>query len=358
MLAVRTMQGHSTHIADPLVLGWVKLRYEQSQWGFHFTTARAYRSIREYGIRPGRDCQNYGDNRQGRPDVYMSGQFRGFGGNKQTLPPYDTTGELVVAIQLQAAMEDAYTSWLTPSNAIISQAPILPQYIGQIIKVNARDPNNATWYHNMKMIKWGADKEEVDRGEKRSDSARGDPGSIEESDGPQTKKQNKPQAIRLLPREQAVVQQRARGHASLDSWHPYMLDNSLFSAEDRVAVIEVPIRRSLSYEDTDPNWSKFFGEVLRAKEVDPYWVEIRQDGFGVGYLPRFVKKVEIIKPIREDEYYEKFTRQTEMYERERADSLRRAIAAAEAIAKKKNLPQDAVKKETPRSCGGICLPRQ
>ena len=77
--AVRMMQGYSSCVVDPEKLGWVKIRYDQTRWGFHYTTVRAYRSIREHGLRPGRDCPMFGDNRRSRPDIYMSGQFRGSG---------------------------------------------------------------------------------------------------------------------------------------------------------------------------------------------------------------------------------------------------------------------------------------
>ena len=97
LISVRVMQGHSTRIVNPLALGWRKLGAEETTWGFHYTSFNNYRRIRDTGLLPGRDCQHLDGNRRGRPEIYLSGQFRGFGGKLQKLPEYKTTGEVVMS---------------------------------------------------------------------------------------------------------------------------------------------------------------------------------------------------------------------------------------------------------------------
>ncbi|MBM3968032.1 MAG: hypothetical protein FJ308_23695, partial [Planctomycetes bacterium] len=246
LLAFRANQGHS-RITKPEMLGWEKLKIEQTEWIFHFSNFANMPSIRDRGLLPGRDCQLLEGCKEGRPEIYFSGQYRGYGGSVQTLPPYSTWGEIVVCVNARQMMEDGHELWVTKSNAIISRAPVSRDYIGQIMETKSKDVCGASLYINTHMILDPSKKPKDDddlagagqdlagagRGEKRSDKDRKDP------------------PIRLISvsREEPVSPVGADKKTIA-----FRLDNSRFPSYMHDAFLDVPVRRSMDINDTDHNW--------------------------------------------------------------------------------------------------------
>ena len=114
--AIRTIQGYSNRLADPVALGWRKPETGETKFLFHLAGG-GWREIRDQGLLPGRMLMHTG--KVGRPEMYFTGQWMEYGGSAQTLKPHTTKGSVVVVIDAEQALEADIELWVTQSHAVL-----------------------------------------------------------------------------------------------------------------------------------------------------------------------------------------------------------------------------------------------
>ena len=133
--SIRMIQGHSNRLTNAATLGWKRVQPFEVKFLFHMTDMASWTSIRDYGLLPGNMV-----GRGGRAEIFFTAKWRDFGGDRQTLPEYDTWNKVCVVIDAVAAMEQGAEFWMTKSNAVVTRSPIETKNIVYILDNKMGDP--------------------------------------------------------------------------------------------------------------------------------------------------------------------------------------------------------------------------